>query len=34
MQSNLPPAQVGKVLGDIISSFSNQIRVLKQQLTD
>jgi len=34
MQSNLPPAQVGKVLGDIVSSFSNQIGVLKQQLPD
>lgn len=32
MQSNLPPAQVGKVLGDIVSSFSNQISVLKKQL--
>lgn len=34
MQSNLPPAQVGKVLGDIVSSFSNQVNVLKQQLPD
>lgn len=34
MQSNLPPAQVGKVLGDIVSSFSNQVKILKQQLSD
>lgn len=34
MQSNLPPAQIGKVLGDIVSSFSNQVNVLKQQLPD
>ena len=33
MQSNLQPAQVGKVLGDIVSSFSNQISTLKKQLS-
>lgn len=32
MSSNLQPAQVGKVLGDVVSSFSNQIGKLKEQL--
>lgn len=28
MSSNLPPAQIGKVLGDIVSGFSKQIDAL------
>jgi hypothetical protein len=28
MSSNLPPAQVGKVLGDVVTGFSKQIEAL------
>jgi len=30
MSSNLQPAQVGKVLGDIITSFSKQVETFKK----
>ena len=33
MSSSLPSAQVGKILGDIISSFSTQIEELKSRKT-
>ena len=32
MGSNLPPAQVGKVLGDIISGFGKQLDPLEEHL--
>lgn len=31
MSSKLPPGQVGKVLGDIVSSFSRQLQELKDR---
>lgn len=30
MSSNLQPAQVGKVLGDIVTSFSKQVETFKK----
>lgn len=31
MSANLPPAQTGKVLGDIVSGFATQVDILKQK---
>ena len=31
MKSKISPAQVGKVLGDIVSGFANQVNSLKDQ---
>lgn len=31
MTANLPPAQTGKVLGDIVSGFATQVDILKQK---
>lgn len=32
MSQNLPPAQTGKILGDIMSSFSEQVQLLKSDI--
>jgi hypothetical protein len=32
MSQDLPPAQTGKVLGDIMSSFSEQVQLLKTSI--
>ncbi len=33
MTSKLPPAQIGKVLGDIMSGFSDQIEKVENQIS-